>query len=130
MQNVLPDSRLHDRLHGSVMADWTLTDGSTVRIEMAAVYCASCGVPFGWVPAENTAFAFWLCNQCFEQYGAVVGTCVMPDEEFCRNVQHEMQAKHGRDLSELELFRLIEQGKLGKELELLARESPYKVANR
>jgi hypothetical protein len=38
-----------------------------------------------------------------------------------------MRRKFGRDLTELELFALLEQGKLGSPLELLNRESPYAV---
>ncbi len=127
---VLPDSRLHDANLATVMVDWSLPSGGTVRIEVAPVYCASCGVMFGYVPKENTSFAFWLCNQCFETYGAVVGTFAVPEEEFNQAVAHEMEERYGRHLTELELYREIEQGRLGTPLELLARESPYKVANR
>ncbi len=128
--STLPDSRLHDAGQSTVMVDWVLPSGGTVRIEVQPVYCASCGVLFGHVPKENTTFAFWLCCQCFEQYGAVVGTYAVPEEEFNQAVAHEMQERYGRHLSDWELFRELEQGRLGTSLELLARESPYKVANR
>lgn len=126
---ILPDSRLlkGDSTHGSVIVDWETVGGGTVRIEVVPVFCASCGTPYGHVPKENTTFACWLCRECAQQYGPVAGLWEQPDEEFCRAVSAEMQARFGRDLSDLELFQLAEQNQLGKELELLARESPYKL---
>lgn len=126
---VLPDSRLKDP-KGTVLVDWPLPSGGTVRLEMEMVYCANCGVEFGYVPRENTTFAFWLCNQCFEVYGAVAGTYAEPDMEFNRRVEQEMQDRFGRTLTELELATLADQGRLPAALELLARESPYPCRDR
>src|SRR5262245_40247221 len=103
--DILPDSRMKNETVGSVMADWPMADGKTVRVECVKVYCGNCGKEYGFVPRENTTFAFWLCNQCFEKYGAVAGTFALPDEEFCQAVQHEMQERLGRDLSEQEILR-------------------------
>jgi ribosomal protein S14 len=125
--HVLPDSRLKDRSLGSVVGAWEMPDGSTVRVECARVYCANCGRYYGLVPEGNTTFAFWLCRKCFETHGPVAGTWAVPEEEFCRAVAHEMEAKHGRHLTDVEIAALGCQGRLGKELELLARESPFAV---
>jgi hypothetical protein len=122
--HVLPDSRAREP-KGCRVVDWELPDGRTVRVEAEPVYCASCGCPFGWVPRENMAFCFWLCNQCFERYGAIAGTYAAPDEEFRRAVVAEVEARFGRGLTDTELGRLAGEGRLGRALELLSRESPY-----
>ncbi len=124
--DVLPDSRLREP-KGTAMVDWPLPSGKTVRVEAEKVFCANCGVPYGYVPKENTAFTCWLCNQCFEQYGAVAGTFAVPDEQFCRAVEYEMTERFGRALTDLEILAAMDQGKLGSALEKLARESPYPV---
>ena len=53
-----------------------------------------------------------------------------PDNARAHNnlaVAYEMRERFGRELTDLELFRKAERGELGTALELLARESPYKV---
>jgi len=104
--------------------DWF---GKTQRIEMVPAYCANCGLCNWYVPKDNTTFAFYLCNQCHEQYGEIAGHYAMPDEQFCQNVSNEMHEKFKRDLTDLEIFKLLEKGELGTSLELLVKESPYKV---
>lgn len=126
--HILPDSRLKEA-KGTVIVNWELTDGSTVRIEVEPIYCANCGKLYGYVPKENTTFAFWLCRKCFEAHGEIAGTYAVPEDEFNQKVQTEMQERFGRDLTDLEIFKLLEQGELGRPLELLIRESPYKVPN-
>lgn len=108
------------------MVDWTAF-GKTVRIEMVPYYCANCGKKQGYVPKENTSFAMYLCKKCHETLGDIAGTYAMPDDEFCQNVANEMTEKFGRGLTDLELFALMEKGELGRELELLNKESPFKV---
>jgi hypothetical protein len=125
-QHILPDSRARES-KGSKMVDWAMPDGTTRRIEVEICYCANCGKPSQWVPKDNTAAAFYLCDECFEKYGAIAGTCAVSDQQFCENVVQEMLDAHGRPLTDLELFKLMEQGELGTGLELLMRESPYKV---
>jgi hypothetical protein len=126
--HILPDSRLtHHPTFGSQMVDWPMPDGTTVRCECVMVYCANCGKEFGYVPKDNTSFAFWLCAKCFETHGAIAGTYAQPDDEFCKSVQEEMRKKFGRDLTGEELLALQECGKLGKALELLEKESPFPV---
>lgn len=126
MLDVLPDSRLQTP-RGTQFVDWALPDGSTVRCEVETIFCANCGKLYGYVPRENTAFVFWLCRACYERYGAIAGLLAVPDEEFRQAVHYEMQARFGRDLTELEIATLAEQGQLGRALELLEKESPYPV---
>lgn len=124
--DVLPDSRLKQRPDfGSQVVDWRLPSGETVRIEVVMVYCANCGKEYGYVPRENTSFAFWLCGKCFEKYGAIANTLAEPDEDFRRKVEAEMVERFGRGLSEAEIVYLAERGELGTALEKLERESPY-----
>lgn len=126
---VLPSSRLTNETLGSVMMDWPLPDGRTVRVECVRVYCANCGVLHGLVPREGNTWDFWLCQQCYESHGAIANTYAMPDQEFWDKVSAEMQARFGRDLSAVETAWYEQQGQLGAALESLARESPYKVCN-
>lgn len=122
--HVLPDSRLHDP-KGTVMVDWPLTGGGTVRLEAEMIYCANCGKEYGYVPRENTDFACYLCNQCVERWGLLANTYAVPDDDFCAAVAAEMEARFGRHLTEAELIVAAEQGNLGTALEKLARESPF-----
>ena len=122
--DVLPESRLiHDPTNGSVMADWVTPSGKTVRIECVRVYCANCGVHHGYVPRENTTWAFWLCQKCYEKYGVPASLMVQPDDEFWQNVHAEMIAQFGHVLSQAELERLAEVD-LGPLLSKLMKESP------
>jgi hypothetical protein len=107
------------------MMDWPLMDGGTVRLESIVVYCANCGDPQMYMPKENCAFAFYLCNECFRTYGAIAGTYAQPDDEFCRAVAAEMEKRFGRHLNDTELCLVAERGELGATLDNLARESPY-----
>ena len=72
-KDILPDSRLKapkGAKPSRTLGWWT------------PVFCAICGVPYGYVPEENCTFACWLCNECSETHGAVFGTMMMPDEVF------------------------------------------------
>jgi hypothetical protein len=71
--DLLPDSRLQHRECGTIRGP----GGNWVPI-----FCANCGAPGGVVPEENMTFAFYLCNACYEQYGAIAGTMAVPDEVF------------------------------------------------
>jgi hypothetical protein len=125
--NMLPDSRLQDRNLETVMADWPLVGGGTVRIEVSPVFCANCGKKYGFVPKENTAFTCWLCRDCYETYGAIAGTFAMPDDDFNQSVQAEMEERFGHALTLAELAYVIDRGQLGTALEKLEKESPYPV---
>ncbi len=123
----LPDSRLRQNPSlGTVMVDWELSDKSTVRLEAQPIYCANCGVEYGYVPRETTTFVFWLCGTCFRAYGHVAGTCAVPDEEFNRDLQEEMQRRYGRALSHEELTVQAEDNNLGPYLEALQRDSLFR----
>lgn len=125
--HVLPDSRLKDQTLGSMVVDWPLPGGRTVRCEAVRVYCANCGKLYGWVPKDNTAFAFWLCGKCHGKLGPAAGLCAVPDQEFADAVAFEMRERFGRDLSESEIAYHAGRGELGTALEKLAQESPYPV---
>lgn len=128
--DILPDSRLQDRNFGAVMGDFELPNGQTVRLEMTPVFCASCGTLYGYVPRDNTNFVCWLCRPCFEKYGETASLCTVPEDEFNQLVAEEMVARFGRPLTDAELSAAAEQGKLGRALELLDRESPYAIPDR
>ncbi len=130
--HVLPDSRLQNETRGSQMVQWAMPDGSCVRTEAVMVYCASCGHPYGWVPEETMACCFYLCRQCYEQYGAIASTYAMPDDEWNKNVLEELRKKAsqwgiGHDPTLDDINWLAENNRLGPALEALARESPYPV---
>jgi hypothetical protein len=96
--NVLPDSRLKT-LHTPQQATWRGQAGYWVPI-----YCANCGVHGGTVPEQNMTSAFWLCPKCFETYGAITGTYVMPDEVLWERVRQAQLEEFGRVLSAEELL--------------------------
>jgi hypothetical protein len=108
------------------MMDWPLSDGRSVRIEVEPTYCAHCGKQGPYVPRENTTWAFWLCQPCADTCGEIAGTYMMPDEEFNRKVEVEMLDRFGRVLTYNEAVCYESRGLLGRSLELLIKESPYK----
>jgi hypothetical protein len=99
---ILPDSRLLTRRTVRRMEFF----GRTVNA--VRVYCANCGVPYGWVPEESCTFACWLCNKCATKWGAEFGRALMPEEVFWRQVRGEMLDKFGRILTLKELWRFAE----------------------
>jgi hypothetical protein len=129
--DLLPDSRLTQRPDlGATVVDWQMPGGGSVRVEVVPIYCAACGKMYGYVPRENTAFAFYLCRKCSENWSPLPGTFVQPDDDFCRAVAEEMVARFGRPLTDAELAAAAGAGGLGRALELLAKESPYPSADR
>lgn len=122
--DILPDSRLKSD-KGSLMMDWPLGDGRFVRTEVVPVFCANCGKPNGYVPRDNTTWAFWLCQRCFDEHGLPAGLMAAPDDAFWESVQQEMLDRYGRILTEAELQRLAEQG--WGPLANLAKDSPIKA---
>ena len=91
--DILPDSRARDPkdLIPSKVGYWTPLD------------CASCGNSGGMVPEENCNFAFWLCKDCFEKYGEIAGTLVVPDQVFWQKAKEEQLEKYGRLLDPVEI---------------------------
>ena len=61
------------------------------------IFCANCHTPGGRVPEENMTFAFWLCNPCWEKYGAPAALMVSPDEVFWSEVAAEQAAKASKE---------------------------------
>lgn len=127
MLDLLPDSRLQRADFGAVMVDWPLGGGRIARVECVPVFCSNCGIPYGHVPRHNTTFAFWLCPPCFETHGEVAGTLAVPEDEFNSAVQAEMTERFGRVLTAPEIAIANDLGELGRPLELLMAESPFKV---
>lgn len=124
--DILPDSRLLDQSLGSKVIDWQLFGGGTVRVEVVPCYCASCGKgPGPYVPRENTASAFYLCDQCAETYGAVANLMLLPDEVFAQIVAAEIEERFGRALTAREIAVAVDRDLLGKTLAALLRDSPY-----
>lgn len=126
MADILPDSRLKDP-KGIVMCDWPMGNGKTVRLCMEPIFCFNCGKPNGYVPQHIMSFVSWLCLDCSVTWGKEASLHSSADEEFWKAVENEMVAKFGKGLTQKELSDLAEHGKLGKPLELLEKESPYKV---
>lgn len=124
MNGVLPDSRLRDP-KGTLMVDWDMPGGGHVRIEVEPVFCANCGKPHGLVPKENTTWAFWLCQDCFEEHGVPANLLVEPDRDFWDKVSGEMYDHYGHLLNQQELTQLAEQG--WGPLAKLVKESPIKL---
>ena len=122
--DVLPDSRLQSDI-GAVMIDWPLPNGKTVRTECVPTFCANCGKDGPFCPRDNTTWTFWLCQPCFDKFGALAGTLAVPDHEFWKKVEQEMLDKYGRALDQFELAALAEQG--WGPLAKLVKESPIKV---
>ena len=91
--DLLPDSRTRSRAGGKYHKE--------LECWLVPVWCANCGVPYGYVPEHN--FACWLCNACVETHGLIAGTMLMPDEILWQTVQDEMMDKHGRHLTTQEL---------------------------
>ena len=72
------------------------------------IFCASCGVEGGMVPAESMTFAFWLCVACFATHGALTNVMMLPDEVFWERVKHAQLETYGRVLTTEELQAVVE----------------------
>ncbi len=125
---MLPDSRCRTPI-GTLMADWPLPGGGTVRIEVEPIYCCACGKPWAWVPMENTAAVTAICQRCYDADPDCFAGQAVSDEQFCRDVSYEMAARFGRDLDPAEIARATAGGVLGLALEALLRDSPYAAAD-
>lgn len=81
---ILPDSRMKNPKSSKTMY-WP----GAGNIEVEEVFCANCGKRHGWVPQQNTTYAFWLCNYCSETYGTSLPGYLMPDEVYWEKVRLE-----------------------------------------
>lgn len=72
----LPDSRLK-RLVAKVVPHklWGMAQ---------KIYCAHCGHDGGWIPEQNSTFAFYLCDECWESHGHLTGLMSIPESEVRR----------------------------------------------
>ena len=61
------------------------------------IFCANCGKEGGKVPEENMTFAFWLCTYCYETYGAIAATMIVPDEVFWAKIEEEQQETYQKE---------------------------------
>jgi hypothetical protein len=69
------------------------------------IYCANCGKDAGFVPAETSTFAFYLCDApCAEQWGPLAGTMVEPDTVFWAKLKAAQLEHYGRELTEQEIL--------------------------
>lgn len=119
----LPDSRLKDRSCETVVGDFQLPDGRSVRLEMSPLYCVGCGKLGAYCPKDNTIGVTYICRKCFEADSNAFAGCVVSDEQFARDVAYEMERRFGRSLTEIEVAQ--NEGNLGAALEALVRDSPY-----
>jgi len=119
MNDILPDSRLQDT-KGTVRGQWNKLSS----LNWVPVFCANCGIPYGYVPEENCTFACWLCDQCAEKWGLEYGLALMPDEVFWERVKLEQLERYARLLSPEELQVVAES--TWNSLSTLLRESPMK----
>lgn len=87
------------------------------------IYCANCGADGGMVPEENMTFAFYLCNSCYEIYGAIAGTMVEPDAVFHAKVVEAQLEKYGRVLAPSEMANALTESH--HPLAILARDNHH-----
>jgi hypothetical protein len=124
LPDVLPDSRLQDP-KATVMVDWPMGDGTTIRLELEPIYCFNCGKPNGYVPRHVMSFVSWMCQPCSIEWGKLASAHTHADQAFWDKVESEMLARFGKALTQEELAQLADQNRLGRPLELLEKESPY-----
>ena len=117
---IAPDSRLRDRARGLIRGLFPLLGHA---INWVPIFCANCGKPNGYVPAENCDFVCWLCTPCSEKHGAEYGGALVPDEIFWQKAKHEQLSMYGRLLSPRELQAVAESGN-GPLATLLSEKRP------
>ena len=100
---VLPDSRLSTE-KGRVSGHHPFFG----KIDWVPVFCANCGTPWGYVPAQNMDFVCYLCNDCSSHWGTQFGFALMPDEVYWNKVHQEMIEQYGRVLTERETAALTD----------------------
>lgn len=95
--NLLPDCRLKQpkNIYNHIGLNWV------------PIFCANCGADGGFVPEENCDFAFYLCMDCAERLGPIVGTYMEPDAVFWAKVKAEQIELYGRELTAPELIEVL-----------------------
>jgi hypothetical protein len=96
--HILPDSRLRNpkNIISGPHGNWV------------PIYCANCGRDGGLVPEENCSFACWLCNECADTYGSILGTYMLPDEVFWKKVEEAQMEKYKKILCTEELEKVLD----------------------
>ena len=114
---ILPDSRAREAKN---------IKHSSYRIPMnwVPIFCANCGIPYGYVPEENCTFACWLCDPCSTKYGVQFGALMMPDEVYWQKIAEEQLERYKRVLTPEE-FQMVSQETWGA-LAKLKKESPLR----
>ena len=89
------------------------------------IFCANCGADGGFVPeasvAEETGFAFYLCNPCGEKWAPIAGLMMVPDEVFWEKLREVQLEKFGRLLENDEL--IVQLADESSPISVLARRS-------
>lgn len=124
--SILPDSRLKDSNKGSVIGEWIDAFGNKIKIEFVQIYCFSCGKKQGLVPMDAISYVSWLCHPCSIKYGKEASLHNCPDSIFWEHVKEEMINRFGRELTQEEILIETQNYNLGRNLELLEKESPYR----
>ncbi|MEQ1574218.1 MAG: hypothetical protein ABL993_08230 [Vicinamibacterales bacterium] len=96
MMDILPDSRAKQA------KNQVFTNNGT----WIPVFCANCGKHGGSCP-ETSTFLFYLCNPCFDKYGPITGTMVVPDQVFYEKMAEEQQHVFGRPATHNELLQVV-----------------------
>ena len=76
---LLPDSRLKRLTPKTVPhKEW----GTAQQI-----FCANCGKDGGLIPEQNSTFAFYLCDECWEVHGSLTEFLAIPESEVRRDAR-------------------------------------------
>jgi hypothetical protein len=86
------------------------------------IFCANCGKQGGGVSQEHVTFCFWLCDHCYEKWGAVAGVSFVPDEVFWEKVKAAQLEEYGHILDADEIF--LEAAKPESIIAKLVRDAP------
>ena len=77
------------------------------------VFCLNCGKLGLWVPEPaleepGADFVGYLCPKCVPTYGEVAGLMVVPDEVFIKRAMEVQQEEYGRQLTNEEVARELD----------------------
>lgn len=85
-------------------------------------YCMNCGKQngYGHKPHPGSGYVGFICEPCAETWSPLVGTMLVPDEVHAARCRDEMLESHGRQLTELEILKALDDAT--SPLSLLVRE--------
>lgn len=78
MIELLPDSRPRTAVGLVPYKEWGMAQ---------PIFCANCGKDGGFIPEQNSTFAFYLCNECWEAHGHLTGVMAIPETEVRRDAR-------------------------------------------